>query len=177
MSSTPELRFELDPPLTPALRQQLTQIWTDVSNADGAVGFVPPTTYEEVQPVADDAFRRAEEGKDHLVVACRENGAPVGFVFLMGRPGALFGHWATVKRLQVHPDAQGQGIGGALLEAVHDLGRRQLALEQMLLTVRGGTGRERFYERHGYREVARIPGLIRVAPGDDRDEIYMTRKL
>jgi len=175
--STPELRFELDPPLTPELRQQLTQIWTDVSNADGAVGFVPPTTFDEVEPVAEEAFRRSEEGKDHIVVAYGVDERPVGFVFLMGRPGALFSHWATVKRLQVHPDAQGRGIGGALLEAIHDLGRERLGLEQMLLTVRGGTGRERFYERHGYREVARIPGLIRVAPSDDRDEIYMTRTL
>lgn len=177
MSSTPELRFELDPPLEGELREQLTEIWTDVSNAGGAVGFVPPTTIEEVRPVAEDAFRRAEEGNDHLVVAFEPGDKPVGFVFLVNRPGALFGHWATVKRLQVHPNSQSTGIGGALLEAVHDIGRKKLGLEQILLTVRGGTGRERFYERHGYQEVARIPGLIRVAPGDDREEIYMTRKL
>lgn len=176
MSSTPNLRFKLDPTLSEELREQLTQIWTDVSNADGAVGFVPPTTVEAVRPVAEEAFQRSATQKDHIIVAFVEE-QPIGFVFLTGRPGALFGHWATVKRLQVHPDSQGSGIGGALIEAVHEMARDQLGMEQLLLTVRGGTGRERFYERHGYNEVARIPGLIRVAPGDDRDEIYMTREL
>jgi GNAT superfamily N-acetyltransferase len=176
VSSAPNLRFELDPPLGKELRQQLTQIWTDVSNADGAVGFVPPTTVEAVRPVAEEAFQRTEEGKDHIIVAFVEE-EPIGFVFLMGRPGNLFRHWATVKRLQVHPDSQGAGIGGALLEALHEIARDQLEMERLVLTVRGGTGRERFYQRHGYTEVARISGLIRVAPGDDRDEIYMTREL
>ena len=43
----------------------------------------------------------------------------------------------------------------------------------MQLTVRGGTGTEAFYTRLGYREVGRLPGALRVAPGDDRDEIIM----
>ena len=34
-------------------------------------------------------------------------------------------------------------------------------------------GRGRFYGRCGYKEVGRVPGAIRVAPGDDRDDIYM----
>lgn len=176
MSSTPELRFTLDPPLDERLRDQLVQIWTDVSNAGGAVGFVPPTSMDEVRPVAEEAFRRAESGGDRMVVAYRD-GEPVAFLFLVGRPGALFKHWATLKRLQVSPSLQGQGVGGALLGATHEMARRDLGLELILLTVRGGTGTEAFYERHGYQEVARIPGLIRVAEDDDREEIYMTRRL
>jgi hypothetical protein len=41
------------------------------------------------------------------------------------------------------------------------------------LTVRGGTGTEAFSTRLGYREVGRLPGALRVAPGDDRDETIM----
>lgn len=172
MSSTRSLRFTLDPPLSEKLRRELVQLWTDVSNAGGAVGFVPPTTFEEVHRVAEESFRRAENGSDHIVVAFREE-EPVGFLFLVGRPGDLFRHWATIKRLQVHPRLQGGGIGGALLDATHDISRTQLGLEKLMLTVRGGTGTERFYADHGYEEVARVPGLIRVAEGDDREEIYM----
>lgn len=166
----------LDPLLTEELREQLIQIWTDVSNAGGAVGFVPPTSIEDVRPVAEEAFRRADSGGDHIVVAF-SGAKPAGFLFLVGRPGALFKHWATLKRLQVSPPLQDRGVGGALLEATHETARRDLGLEQILLTVRGGTGTETFYERYGYKEVARIPGLIRVAEGDDREEIYMIREL
>jgi hypothetical protein len=39
--------------------------------------------------------------------------------------------------------------------------------------VRGGTGIELFYERFGYAVVGSHPAAIRLAPGDDRDEIMM----
>jgi ribosomal protein S18 acetylase RimI-like enzyme len=82
----------------------------------------------------------------------------------------------TIKRLQVQPELQGQGIGSALLRAM-DSFAASLGLEQLHLTVRGGTGRESWYEREGYKVVATIPGAIRVQPGDDRDEIYMVKEL
>ena len=50
---------------------------------------------------------------------------------------------------------------------------RELGLEALLVTVRDGRGTDVFYRRLGYTEVGRIPGAIRVAPGDDRDEIYL----
>jgi hypothetical protein len=36
---------------------------------------------------------------------------------------------------------------------------------------------EPFYERLGYKEVGRLPGALRVGPGDDRDEIVFWRAL
>jgi hypothetical protein len=59
---------------------------------------------------------------------------------------------------------------------VHDAARRH-GWEFVHLTVRGGTGTEAFYRGLGYREVGRIPAALRVAPGDDRDEISMVRPL
>jgi hypothetical protein len=43
--------------------------------------------------------------------------------------------------------------------------------------VRGGTGTEGFYLAHGYREVGRLPRALRLAPGDDRDELHLYREL
>lgn len=171
------LKVELvaDPSRIEALAPQLLTIWTDVSNAGGAVGFAPPVTEEDVRPMADRAFSAATTG-DHLVVASID-GRPIGFCFLEHRPGPLFRHWVTIKRLQVHPDLQGRGLGAAILERVHEICKEELGLEAIHLTVRGGTGTEGFYERHGYRSVARIPGVIRVAPDDTRDEIYMIKQL
>jgi GNAT superfamily N-acetyltransferase len=176
VSSTPELRFALDPDLNDGLSAQLIDLWLEVSNAGGAVGFVPPVDRKEVARVARSSFARIESGDDRIVVACRGDD-PVAFLFLIFRPGALFQHWATIKRLMVHPSLQGTGIGGALLDETHKLGRQELGLEQMHLTVRGGTGTEAFYERHGYEVIARIPDVIRVAPDDTREEIYMVKRL
>jgi hypothetical protein len=50
-----------------------------------------------------------------------------------------------------------------------------LGFEALHLTVRGGLGLEEFYKRLGYREIGRLPGALRVAPGDDRDEVLMWR--
>jgi catechol-2,3-dioxygenase len=47
------------------------------------------------------------------------------------------------------------------------------ALERLQLTVRRGEGLERFYERFGYAVVGSRPRAVRVAPGDDRDEVLM----
>ena len=169
------MRFELNPRLDEALRSTLIDLWVDVTNAGGAVGFAPGVDSADVTPLATTAFDRVERGDDHIVVAY-EDGEPVGFAFLEHRPGPLFRHWATVKRLMVHPSLQGAGRGHRLLEGVHDKAR-ELGLEQIHLTVRGATGTEAFYERHGYVIQARIPDVIRVAPDDTREEIYMVKRL
>ena len=170
-----ELRFELNPELSHELRDGIISIWVDVGNAGGAVGVPVPTKREHVEPLATRVFRRIEEGDDYVAVAYDED-QPVGFGFLDRGRGPLFRHWATVKRLQVRPDRQGEGIGGALLDAIHGFAR-DLGLEHLHLTVRGGTGTEDFYKRHGYEHVATIPKIIRVAPGDDRDELYLIKYL
>lgn len=170
-----EVTFVLDPPLSQDLVQRMSEIWLDVTNAGGAVGAAHPATAADLEPVIEDALSRVQAGKDRFVVANRQQEL-IGFGFLSFRPGPLFRHWATVKRLQVRPDLQGQGIGGALLDELAHIGR-EIGLEQLHLTVRGGTGREGFYARHGYRIVARIPEAIRVAPHDTRDELYMVARL
>ncbi|MGH7129017.1 MAG: GNAT family N-acetyltransferase, partial [Planctomycetaceae bacterium] len=121
------------------------------------------------------ALGRVRQGPDHMVVA-RLEGRPVGMGFLSFRPGPLFAHWATVKRLQLLPSLQRRGFGAALLDEVTRVAR-ELGLEQLHLTVRGGTGKESFYERRGYRTMCRIPDVIRVAPDDTREEIYMVARL
>lgn len=150
----------------------------DVSNAGGAVGFAPPppeVTYDDVAPVAASALRAVKEGRDHLVTA-HDDGNLVGFAFLVHRPGPLFRHWATVKRLQVHPAAQGRGIGTELLQACHGFGR-DLGLEALHLTVRAGTGTEAFYRAEGYDPIATIPRAIKLSDEDVRAELYMIKQL
>jgi hypothetical protein len=62
------------------------------------------------------------------------------------------------------------------MAGVHDIARAR-GWEFLHLTARGGTGVDDFYRSLGYTEVGRLPGAIRVAPGDDRDEIIMACRL
>ena len=157
------------------LRDELLSCWTDVSNAGGAVGFVPPVTRDDVAPVLARLLEGVHSGRDVLAVLTVD-GATAGWAALVGSLSPLRRHWATVLRVQVHPSRQGQGLGRVLMTGVHDIAR-QRGWEFLQLTARGGTGVEAFYRGLGYIEVGRVPGAIRLAPGDDREEILLRRPL
>ena len=156
------------------LRQELLTCWTDVSNAGGAVGFVPPVTEDDVAPLLDRLLEGVRSGRDVLVVLTVD-GATTGFAGLVGSSSPLRRHWATVLRVQVHPSRQGQGLGRVLMAGVHDIARAR-GLEFLHLTARGGTGLDAFYRSLGYTEVGRVPGAVRVAAGDDREEILLVHR-
>ncbi|HVL98567.1 MAG TPA: dUTP diphosphatase [Egibacteraceae bacterium] len=164
-----------NPPLDRPLAAALVEVWAAVSNAGGAVGFVPPVHPDDVWPVAETAFARVRAGADDLVVAY-DGDAPVGFGFLATNDWLLYGHWASVKRLQRHPDRGGRGVGTAMLAELEDAALDR-GLDRLVLTVRGGTGLEGFYLAHGFRLDARLPGRIRVREGDDREELVMSKAL
>ena len=157
------------------LHDELLACWTDVSNAGGAVGFVPPVTRDDVAPVLGRLLEGVRSGRDVLAVLSVD-GVTAGWATLVGFSSPLRKHWATVLRVQVHPSRQGQGLGRALMEGVHDIARSR-GLEFLHLGARGGTGVDDFYRGLGYTEVGRVPGAIRVAPGDDREEILLVHRL
>ncbi|MDX8150583.1 GNAT family N-acetyltransferase [Patulibacter brassicae] len=166
-----------------ALRARLLRIWVDVSNAGGWVGFVPPVGAQDVAPALDGALRRVAAGRDWLVVVRDPAGAGAGtagdvagFAFVADNDRLLSGHWRWVLRVQIHPDHQGRQLGLLLLDGIAEMARDE-GLEMLHLTVRGGEGLEQFYARAGYREVARIPRAIRVADGDDRDQVVLVHEL
>jgi GNAT superfamily N-acetyltransferase len=165
------LSFELDPPLTDDLRAAIVALWVEVTNAGGAVGFVPPVTVEDVRPTAEAALDAVAAGRDRLLLGV-DGVRPAAVLFVVDNGHALRGHWRVLKRVMVAPDAQGRGYGAALMREAAAVAE-QMGLAGLEVTVRAGTGTEAFYARLGYREVGRIPGALRVAPGDDRDEIIM----
>ena len=158
-----------------ALRQEMLDCWTDVSNAGGAVGFVPPVTEEDVVPLLDRLLEGVGSGRD-VIALLTVDGETAGFATLVGSLSPLRRHWGTVLRVQVHPSYQGRGLGRVLMDGVHRIARDR-GWEFLHLTARGGTGIDGFYRGLGYEEVGRLPGAIRVAPGDDRDEIVMACRL
>jgi GNAT superfamily N-acetyltransferase len=93
-------------------------------------------------------------------------------LFLTSKRFALQEHWRTIRRVMVHPAHQGRGHGAALMREAERVAR-DLGLAALHVTVRGGLGLEGFYESCGYKEVGRLPGALRLRPGDDRDDIHM----
>ena len=158
-----------------SLRRQLLACWTDVTNAGGAVGFVPPVTEDDIAPALDELVHRVREDRAVLALLTVD-GATAGFAVLALAASPLRRHWATVLRVQVHPALQGRGLGRVLMAGVHAIARDG-GLEFLHLGAREGTGADGFYRRLGYQEVGRMPGAIRVAPGDDRDEILLVCRL
>ncbi|MEU7003515.1 GNAT family N-acetyltransferase [Nonomuraea sp. NPDC046570] len=171
------LRFVLSPEITEDLVDDLVACWTEVTNTGGAVGFVAPVTADDIRPTAEETFARCVPGgPDRLLVGFGDDGRAACWLVLADSGSWLRAHWRWVFRVMVHPKHQGKGYGGELMRAAADAGRR-LGLEALHLTCRGGTGVDAFYAGLGYAEVGRIPQAIRVAPGDDRDEIYMVAAL
>ncbi|MFF4078738.1 GNAT family N-acetyltransferase [Streptomyces sp. NPDC087218] len=167
------LTFELDPKFDRALRDGIAELWTDVSNAGGAVGFVPPVTSDDIRPELVKHLVSMAEGRTRLLVGLDEEGAVAATAFLTLNTHRLMAHWLWLYTVMVHPRHQGKGYGRDLMDAVAGAARGIDGIEAVRLTCRGGTGVDRFYASCGYKEVGRVPDAIRVAEGDDRDDIIM----
>ncbi|MFJ8010419.1 GNAT family N-acetyltransferase [Streptomyces fagopyri] len=164
--------FTEDTKPTPALPDQLLALWTDVSNAGGAVGFVPPVTPADIRPRAEAHLSAMAEGRTRLLAAFTTDGRLAATAFLSFNDHPLMRHWAWLYTVMVDPALQGRGYGAELLREA-ERQARDLGLDALRLTCRGGEGLERFYASCGYKEVGRVPEAIRVAPGDDRDDVVM----
>ncbi|GGT28678.1 MULTISPECIES: GNAT family N-acetyltransferase [Streptomyces] len=167
------LTFTVDPVVDPALREGIVQLWADVSNAGGAVGFVGPVTQDDIRPEMVKHLVAMAEGRHRLVVGRDADGRVRACAFLALNTHRLMTHWVWAYTVMVDPALQGRGAGRALMEAAADAARTLDGVEAIRLSCRGGLGLEHFYAACGYKEVGRIPDAIRAAPGDDRDEIIM----
>ncbi|MEV0443723.1 GNAT family N-acetyltransferase [Streptomyces spectabilis] len=157
----------------PHLCRALLECWVDVTNDGGAAGFpLPPIDIQHAAPALDAIIEGLAPHTSRLLTAW-DGGELVGWLHLRRDPAPLTAHWGTVHHVQTHPSVRGRGIGAALMEHAHHVARTEMGLEQLHLAARAGAGLESFYARLGWKEIGRWPGALRLAPGDDRDEILM----
>ncbi|MFI9047068.1 GNAT family N-acetyltransferase [Streptomyces sp. NPDC053427] len=166
--------------ITPELRRELTNCWVTVSNAGGAVipaDFpLPPVSTRDVAPVVDQLVHGLDPQRRRLLVATVES-ALAGWLFLRRDEHPLVAHCGVVNHVQTHTRFRRLGIGAALMHRVRGIARDEMGLERLGLSARAGLGLEEFYRKLGWVEVGRWPGALRVAPGDDRDDILMSLTL
>jgi hypothetical protein len=94
-----------------ALRGDLLSCWTDVTNAGGAVGFVPPVTPEDVVPLLDKLLDGVSSGRDVLALLTVD-GATAGFASVVGSLSPLRRHWGTVLACRCTPPARARAWAG-----------------------------------------------------------------
>lgn len=166
----------------PGLRDQLADCWAEVSDHGGAVGFLPPADRVLVAEAVTRLLADLDLVRCRVVYAVAEEPRPgagrpegilAGWLAVRRDTSPLIAHWGTVQYVQVHPAFGGRGVGSALMRRVRQVAREEMGLEQLRLALRSGRGLEHFYGRLGWRVVGGWPGALRVAPGEDRDEILM----
>ncbi|MEU1851505.1 GNAT family N-acetyltransferase [Streptomyces sp. NPDC019990] len=165
---------------TAAVRRELTACWTAVVNAGGAVVPMdcplPPVTEAALRPAVERIAGGLSPERGRLLLATVD-GALAGWLLLRRDQHPLVAHCGVVNHVQTHVRFRGIGVGAALMRRARDVARHDLRLERLQLAVRSGLGLEEFYRKAGWTEVGRWPGALRVAPGDDRDEILMSLTL
>ena len=154
---------------------ELTALWIAVTDAGGSIGLSPPVTDAQARPLAVGLLDEVRDGQVTLLAAHQDERL-VGLVSVYRPPSFRTGHRAYLRRLQVHPDQQGTGLGGRLVEAAH-AHASQHGAELAIVEVRDGEGLDGFYHRYGYVEVGRIPDALAFEDGSRRDEVLMVADL
>ena len=143
-------------PATEADVPAITAIYNDVIRTSDAIWL-----HEEVTEADRLTWLRSLREDDACLVAVAPDATVAGYVGCFAFR-AKTGYWPTVEiTIMVADGWRGTGAGSLLLEAIVDhagaVGRRVV-----VAGVDGGNeGSRRFHERHGFREVARMPGVGR----------------
>jgi GNAT superfamily N-acetyltransferase len=141
-----------------AVRQQLdglAQLLLDAHGSGMALGLPAPLTRDGARSAYANAAARLAPG-ERVLLAAFDGGEVVGAVQLDRSDVGNGRHRAEVRRLVVRLDRRGAGVGGALMEAVVELGRR-LGLRLLWLSTHEGTDADRIYERLGWTRAGVIP--------------------
>ncbi|MER7695794.1 MULTISPECIES: GNAT family N-acetyltransferase [unclassified Streptomyces] len=165
---------------TDSVRRDLVACWTAVVNAGGAVVPMgcplPPVTEAALRPAVERITRELSPDHSRLLVATVD-GALAGWLLLRREAHPLAAHCGVLNHVQTHVRFRGRGVGAAMTRHAQGVARDEMRLERLQLAVRSGLGLEEFYRKAGWTEVGRWPGALRVAPGDDRDDILMSLAL
>jgi len=111
-----------------------------------------PTGYQVEGPVA-----AAASGPGSTYVLATSDGEPVAYGGIRPAP-AVDAHTIEVKRMWVHPDWRGAGLGSRMLRHLESLACEQGGKRLVLDTNGVLTEAIAMYERSGYRRVERYPG-------------------
>jgi len=129
------------------------------------------TEFETETPSADEFAGRFARllSLDDVIVLLSGDADPTGFAYLTLRPSPYYdGPLAQLEELYVVPALRDQRIGSALLSAALELCRDRSAGEMYINVDEIDTDTRRFYERHGF---------VNIAPGTDYRMLFYEMEL
>ncbi|MFZ4533719.1 MAG: GNAT family N-acetyltransferase [Alsobacter sp.] len=153
----------LDGAAARAALPELVGILVDCVEGGASVGFMQPYGQAEAQAWWDGVVGEVTAGATVLFGAAVD-GRLVGTAQLGVDQKPNQSHRADVKKVLVHRDARGRGVGTALMRAIEaEAQRRGLIL--LVLDTATGSEAERLYQRGGWVRVGEIPNYARWPEG------------
>ncbi|WP_108503064.1 GNAT family N-acetyltransferase [Paracoccus indicus] len=127
---------------------------------------------------ADWSSLSDEEWLDRMkipVFAMLKGQEPVGIMGLMRQRGEKRSHRATIIMVYLRESERGSGLASDLLQAVMAFAK-ECGVRQFELNVNHTNARAiRFYERHGFERVGKIPAAL-IDDGRKVDELIMVHR-
>lgn len=101
---------------------------------------------------------------------------PVGIMGLLRQRPSKMAHRATLVMVYLRASFRGTGLARDLLDVIIDFARDEGILQLELAVSAENSAALRFYQRHGFIEVGRIPGGL-VDDDGEIDDVIMVRRL
>jgi len=153
----------------------LTSLLYQAVNGGSPLGFVPPLSALEAHNYWLSLAPELHNGSRLLLVAFTQQG-PAGSAQLVLSTTPNGRHRAEIQKLFVAAEVRGNGVGRALVAALHYAARRSHR-SLIVLNTRRGQPAEAFYRRLGYREVGVIPGWTIGPQGERYDHVTLYHEL
>ena len=158
----------------PLLVPTLVQLLVETVDGGASLGFLAPVSPNEAGDYWLSLCPELRANKRLLVGAFTDDGI-VGSVQLALPSFPNARHRAELQKLFVSKSLRGQGLGAALVAALHDCAR-QRGRSLVLLNARRGVA-ERFYKPLGYQEIGVIPGYSLGSNGERIDTVSLYQEL
>jgi acetyltransferase len=153
----------------------LVDLFTETVNSGSPLGFLAPITHTTARSYWVSLIPELEAGSRLLLIAF-DGTAVVGAGQLALSQRHNSPHRAELQKLFVGGASRGQGIGRALMDALH-AAARQHGRTLILLSTRHREPAEKFYKSLGYVEVGVVPGWTIDRAGNRYDHVELYRDL
>jgi ribosomal protein S18 acetylase RimI-like enzyme len=149
-----ELRAD---PGASAVAEQVHRVVRAVAALGGAVGWLVPPDRDECDAWLDGVLASGAR----LCVA-RVDGRIEALGYWCRLPADVLNHNAEIRKVMVHPDARGLGLGRSVVEALIE-DATTAGVESIILDARGNNhGAIALYQSLGFVEYGRLPDFIAV---------------
>jgi len=153
----------------------LTRVFRETVNGGSPLGFMPPITEEQSRDYWLSLSSELRAGS-RILLAAFSGDDLIGSGQLALSTRGNSPHRAEIQRLFVARAVRGQGVGKALMEALHHVAREH-GRTLILLNTRHGEPPQRFYTQLGYSLVGVIPGWTIGRAGERYDHVTMYLEL